>query len=105
MQTQWWLESFAKCSELGLSTHWEAGIRKAIPDAEGLLVSLVVIPEGPGDSKLQTGDVLIKVNGVFLVKFVEMDAILDSDVHRTLDILIQRHGQEIELQIEVQDSA
>jgi pro-apoptotic serine protease NMA111 len=43
IQTQWWLESFAKCSELGLSTHWEAEIRKAIPDAEGLLVSLVVM--------------------------------------------------------------
>src|SRR5882762_5558722 len=73
IQTQWIIKPFDECRRLGLTPNWEAAVRKSAPKETGMLVAEIVLPDGPGDGKLQEGDVLIKVNGDLLTQFVKLD--------------------------------
>lgn len=103
VQTQWMLKPFDECRRLGLSPDWESAVRKAAPKENSMLVAEIVLPEGPGDAKVQEGDVLIKVNGELLTSFVKLDAILDMSVGEHIDLLLQRGGEEIEVRLQVGD--
>lgn len=103
IQTQWILKPFDECRRLGLMPDTEAAIRKVFPKETGMLVAEIVLPQGPADRKLQEGDVLVKVNGELLTQFVRLDAILDSNVERKVELLIQRGGRDIEVELEVGD--
>ena len=103
IQTQWMLKPFDECRRLGLSPDWESAVRKAAPKETSMLVAEIVLPEGPGDGKVQEGDVLIKVNGELLTSFVKLDAILDSSVGKPVELIIQRGGEELEVRLEVGD--
>src|SRR5690606_35865026 len=63
----------------------------------------IVLPEGPSDSKIEEGDVLIKVNGELLTQFIRLDDILDSSVGKTVKLLLQRGPEDIEVEIDVGD--
>jgi len=101
MQTQWLIKPFDECRRLGLTPEHEAAIRKGFPKETGLLVADIVLPQGPGDGKLEEGDVLVKVNGEILTQFVRLDEILDSSVGKTVEILVQRGGEDVEVNLEV----
>ena len=103
IQTQWIIKPFDECRRLGLTPEWEAAIRKGFPKETGMLVAEIVLPEGPADGKLEEGDVLIKVKGDLLTKFVDLDSILDSHVGETITILVQRGGQDVEVELKVGD--
>ena len=103
VQTQWMIKPFDECRRLGLTAEREAAIRKGYPKETGMLVAEVVLPEGPADKKIEEGDVLIKVNGELLTQFVRLDDILDSHVGRKISILVQRGGQDAEVELEVGD--
>ncbi|KAF1985448.1 Pro-apoptotic serine protease NMA111 [Aulographum hederae CBS 113979] len=103
IQTQWLLKPFDECRRLGLTPGREAEVRAMFPEEIGMLCAEVVLPKGPADNKLEEGDVLIKVNGELLTKFVPLDDILDSSVGGKVTLLVQREGQEIETTIEVGD--
>ena len=103
IQTQWVIEPFDQCRRLGLSAEHEAAIRKGFPTETGLLVAETVLPEGPADGKLEEGDVLIKVNGEILTQFIALEDILDSNVGGKVKILIQRGGNDLEVEIEIGD--
>lgn len=103
IQTQWILKPFDECRRLGLSPEWEAAVRKAAPKETGMLVAEIVLPEGPGDGKLQEGDVLIRVNGELLTQFVRLDAVLDSSVGKYIHLLVQRGGVNVEMYCPVED--
>ena len=103
IQTQWIIRPFDECRRLGLSAEHEAAIRKGFPKETGLLVAEVVLPEGPADNKLRVGDVLIKVNDEILTQFIRLDAMLDSSVGKTLKVLVQRGGEDVEVDLEVGD--
>ena len=103
IQTQWIIRPFDECRRLGLSAEHEAAIRKGFPKETGLLVAEVVLPEGPADSKLRVGDVLVKVNGEILTQFIRLDEILDSSVGDRVKILVQRGGEDVEVELEVGD--
>jgi len=68
-----------------------------------MLVAEIVLPEGPADHLIEEGDVLIKVNGELLTQFVRLDDILDSRVGGQVKILVQRGGQDIEVDVGVGD--
>lgn len=101
IQTQWLIKPFDECRRLGLTADHEAAIRKGFPKETGLLVADIVLPEGPADGKLEEGDVLVKVNDEILTQFVRLDDILDSSVGKTVKILVQRGGQDVEVDLEV----
>lgn len=103
IQTQWIIKPFDECRRLGLTAEHEAAIRKGFPKETGLLVAEIVLPQGPADKQLEEGDVLIKVNGEILTQFVRLDDILDSSVGKKVKILVQRGGQDVEVELEVGD--
>ncbi|KAH8173010.1 PDZ-like domain-containing protein [Sarocladium implicatum] len=103
IQTQFLLKPFDECRRLGLTPEWEAALRKAFPDETNMLVAEIVLPEGPSDGKIKEGDVLVKVNGQMLTQFLRLDDILDSNVGNTIKVLLQRGGEDVEVEIEVGD--
>ncbi|KAL2137230.1 hypothetical protein VTI74DRAFT_6441 [Chaetomium olivicolor] len=103
IQCQFLLKPFDECRRLGLSPEWEAQMRKAFPKETNMLVAEIVLPQGPSHGKIEEGDVLIKVNGELLTQFIRLDDILDSNVGKTVDLLLLRGGEEVEVKIEVGD--
>ncbi|EGP86655.1 Peptidase, trypsin-like protein [Zymoseptoria tritici IPO323] len=103
IQTQWILKAFDECRRLGLTSKWEDQVRKQFPKETGMLVAEVVLPKGPGHQKLEEGDVLLKVNGELLTQFVRLDDILDSSVGGQVKLLIQRGGEDMEVELSVGD--
>ena len=103
IQTQWMLKPFDECRRLGLTSAWEAEIRKGYPKETGTLVAEIVLPEGPADKLLEEGDVLLKVNGELLTQFIRLDEILDTHVGEKIKILVQRGGEDVDVEVEVGD--
>lgn len=103
IQCQFLMKPFEECRRLGLKSEWEAEVRHKFPGVNSMLVAEIVLPEGPSDSKIEEGDVLIKVNGELLTQFIRLDDILDSSVGKTVKLLLQRGPEDIEVEIEVGD--
>ncbi|KAK4125449.1 trypsin-like serine protease [Parathielavia appendiculata] len=103
IQCQFLLKPFDECRRLGLNPEWEAQVRKAFPKETNMLVAEIVLPEGPSHHKIEEGDVLIKVNGELLTQFIRLDDVLDSSVGQTVRLLLQRGGEDVEVEIEVGD--
>lgn len=97
------MKPFDECRRLGLDPQWEAAIRKQFPKETNMLVAEVVLPQGPGDSKILEGDVLIKVNDELLTQFSRLDAILDASVGQKVKILVQRGGVDMAVELDVGD--
>ncbi|KAM0718272.1 hypothetical protein Q7P37_006604 [Cladosporium fusiforme] len=103
IQTQWMLKAFDECRRLGLSSEWEAKVRAEFPKETGMLVAEVILPDGPGHTHLEEGDVLVKVNGELLTQFTRLDDILDTSVGQKVKLLIQRGGTDLEVELNVCD--
>jgi hypothetical protein len=103
IQTQWLTKPFDECRRLGLTPEWEAVVRKGFPKEVGMLVAETVLPEGPAHEHIEEGDILLKVNGELLTKFVRLDEILDDSVGKPVKLLISRGGQDIEVELTVGD--
>jgi pro-apoptotic serine protease NMA111 len=103
IQCQWMIKPFDECRRLGLTPEWESAVRSGFPKETGMLVAEIVLPEGPSDKKIEEGDVLIKVNGELLTQFVRLDDILDSNIDKKIHLLLQRGGEDVEVEIEVGD--
>ena len=103
IQTQWVIKPFDECRRLGLTAEWETKVRTALPKETGMLVSEVVLPDGPAHKHLEEGDVLIQVNGDLLTQFVRLDDVLDSSVGGKVRLLILRGGKELTVELNVGD--
>ncbi|KAF3917348.1 hypothetical protein ABW21_db0201496 [Orbilia brochopaga] len=103
IQTQWLIKPFDECRRLGLTPPWEAAIRQDFPKEIGMLVAETVLPSGPGYKLIEEGDILIKINDELITKFVRLDDILDSSVGKKTQLLLQRGGQDIEVELTVGD--
>lgn len=97
------MKPFDECRRLGLDPQWEAAIRKEFPKETNMLVAEVVLPQGPAHMRLEEGDVLIKVNGELLTAFTRLDAILDASVGGKVQILVQRGGADMAVELSVGD--
>jgi len=78
-------------------------MRKEFPKETGMLVAEVVLPEGPGHVKVEEGDVLVKANGELLTQFIRLDATLDGSVGGKIKLLLQRGGEDVEVELDVGD--
>jgi S1-C subfamily serine protease len=103
IQCQFLLKPFDECRRLGLTPEWEAAMRKEFPNETNLLVAEIILPSGPSDTKIEEGDVLIKVNDQLITQFLRLDDILDSSVGKTIKVQLQRGGEDVIVEIEVGD--
>lgn len=105
VQAEWRLRSFEECRRMGLTDEWKDKVREQFPDHSSMLVTGWVLPEGPADGKIATGDILLKVNGKLVTLFLPLNEALDASVGKSLDLLVLRNGQELSATIDVQDFA
>ncbi|KAI1826500.1 Pro-apoptotic serine protease NMA111 [Xylaria intraflava] len=103
IQCQFLFKPFDECRRLGLTQNWETAARKAFPKATNMLVAEIILPEGPSHNKIQEGDVLLKVNGEMVTQFIRLDDILDSNVGNTVRLTLQRGGEDIEVDINIEN--
>lgn len=103
MQVQWLIKPFDECRRLGLASAWEAEVRTKFPKETGMLVAEIVLPKGPAHTKIEEGDVLVKVNDELLTQFVRLDDILDSSVGGKVKLLVQRGGEDFEVTVDIED--
>jgi S1-C subfamily serine protease len=103
LQAKWTHEAFHKCQNLGLPDSWVTTVQQIIPDETGMLVIKSVLPEGPADSILEEGDVILKVNGKLVTKFSQITKFLDCNVLKDISMTVQRWDKEIEVTVVVGD--
>ncbi len=101
LQTTFAYKGFDECRRLGLRVDTEAALREAqggAADGTGGTGALVVedtTPGGPGEGALEVGDVLVKIGGEFVTNFVTLEETLDDNVSTTLEVVVERGGEEV----------
>jgi S1-C subfamily serine protease len=88
---------------LGLRAATQAAARRAAPDLTGMLVVQEVQPGSPTEGVLLPGDILVRVNGKLVTTFEPLSEILDASVSRRIAVEVERGGERVERQLEVQD--
>lgn len=94
---------FDELRRLGLRPETEQACRAADPAGIGLLIVDKRIPGGVTDGLLEPGDILLRVEGEFIPRFVTLDDCLDSSVDRTITLDIERGGRPLTVQARVHD--
>ena len=88
---------------LGLRSATEAAARRAAPALTGMLVVKQVQPGSPTEGALLPGDILVRVNGQLVTTFDPLAEVLDGSVGRSVVVEVERGGERVERQLEVQD--
>ncbi|CAN6889015.1 unnamed protein product [Brassica oleracea] len=97
-------KGFDEIRRLGLRTGTEQVVRHASPPGEtGMLVVDSVVPRGPADKQLESGDVLVRVNGTVLTQFLNLENLIDDGVGQIVELEIERGGQPLTVNVSVQD--
>ncbi|CAF2103483.1 BnaA05g32590D [Brassica napus] len=97
-------KGFDEIRRLGLRTGTEQVVRHASPPGEtGMLVVDSVVPSGPADKHLESGDVLVRVNGTVLTQFLNLENLIDDSVGQIVELEIERGGQPLTVNVSVQD--
>jgi S1-C subfamily serine protease len=103
LQTVFVYTPYDELVRLGLQAATQELARKARPDLTGMLVVDEVLPGSPTEGKLQPGDILTHVNGQLVTTFQPLDEILDASVGRTVDLVVERGGERVQLKLPVTD--
>ncbi|KAG6779093.1 hypothetical protein POTOM_015460 [Populus tomentosa] len=97
-------KGFDETRRLGLPNETEQMVRQAsAPGETGMLVVDSVVPCGPADRQLESGDVLVHVNGEVTTQFLKLEALLDDSVGKKIELQIERGGTSLTVNIVVQD--
>ncbi|GAB4832400.1 Protease Do-like 7 [Ancistrocladus abbreviatus] len=97
-------KGFDEIKRLGLQRDTEMMVRRASPLAEtGMLVVDSVVPGGPSHKHLETGDVLVRVNGEVMTQFLKLESLLDDSVNQKVQLQIERGGTSMTVDLVVQD--
>jgi len=96
-------QSYDELRRLGLRAETEASVREAFPDAIGMLVFDETVPGGAAYGRLESGDILLRVQGKPINSFAALEAILDDSVGESLAIQVERGGALVEVSLTVED--
>ncbi|XP_011006441.1 PREDICTED: protease Do-like 7 [Populus euphratica] len=97
-------KGFDETRRLGLPNETEQMVRQgSAPGETGMLVVDSVVPCGPADRQLESGDVLVRVNGEVTTQFLKLEALLDDSVDKKIELQIERGGTSLTVSIVVQD--
>ena len=103
LQTTFSYTPYDELRRLGLPQDTEAAMRKANPDNTGMLVVDQVQPGSPAFGALQTGDILISVNGRGITTFEPLEELLDDSIGQRLKLTVQRGAAARSVEVEVSD--
>ncbi len=95
--------AFDELRRLGLRDSTEADIRREFSGQTGMLVVDEIIPGGVADGRLQVGDIVVQVNGNFVTNFVPLASVLDGSVGRAVQLVVERYGEVMDVEVEVRD--
>ncbi len=88
-------QTYDELRRLGLNKETEAIVRRDFPGQTGMLTVSHVLPGSPAYDKLETGDILVRIDGEFVTEFVALADILDNNVGSSVSIEIERGGNTI----------
>ena len=103
LQTTFRSKPYDELRRLGLTDESERVARETFPKQTGMLTVAQVIPGSLASELLAPGDILIRVNGDLITKFVPLEAILDSHVGKEIEIQVERGGKRIVANVRVDD--
>ena len=103
LQTLFLYKPYDELRRLGLPEDIEAELRKENPAMIGGLVVEETVPGGAGWGVLQSGDVLLSVNGERMQSFVPLEAVLDDNVGGTVSVDVLRGGETLSFTLGVDD--
>lgn len=107
LQTTFDYKPYDEVRRLGLRSELEVKLRK-VNHGVGLLVVRRSLPQSEAHEKLQPGDIIIKgaVSGAplkWIRRFDELEALLDENVERNIQLLVERNGAPVEVNVRVDD--
>ncbi|MCP5328519.1 MAG: trypsin-like peptidase domain-containing protein [Sinobacteraceae bacterium] len=103
LQTVFTYAPYDELRRLGLDTETEVEVRRIFPAYTGMLVVAEVQPGSPADGALQPGDILRKVNGLYVTQFEPLAAVLDEGVGQTVKLELSRGGKAISTSLPIGD--
>ncbi|KAI3917810.1 hypothetical protein MKW92_008436 [Papaver armeniacum] len=97
-------KGFNETRKLGLKRETEQMVRHVSPAGEtGMLVVDSLVPDGPAHKLLEPGDILVRVNGEVITRFLDLETVLDNSVGQNIDLFIQRGDILLPVNLLVQD--
>jgi S1-C subfamily serine protease len=103
LSTDFGYTPYDELERLGLTAATESAVRGAFPTLTGMLVVSKVLPGSPSSGVLQPGDILVRVNGRYVTQFEPLEALLDDNVGSTVDLSLERGGQNISAKLPITD--
>jgi len=94
---------FDELRRLGLRKETEALLRETFPDGTGMIVVDQIIPGGPADSRLEPGDLLVRIDGELVNAFLPIEATLDESVGDSVVLDVERGGRPLQVELPVAD--
>jgi len=94
---------YDELERLGLTASTQTAARGAFPALTGMLVVSKVLPGSPSSGVLQPGDILVRVNGHYVTQFEPLEALLDENVGGTVELSLERGGQNITAKLPITD--
>ncbi|PIA15825.1 Pro-apoptotic serine protease NMA111 [Coemansia reversa NRRL 1564] len=88
---------------LGLNMSIESRMRETFPASQGMLAVRAVLPKGPADGSLRSGDIIVAINGQPVVDFVRLEDITDTNVGKDIQLNVCRGSKAYDVRISVQD--
>jgi S1-C subfamily serine protease len=103
LQTTFSYTPYDELRRLGLTAETETAMRKGYPDNTGMLVVDQIQPGSPAFGVLQTGDIVIAIDGRTILTFEPLEELLDGAIGKHLTLKIQRGTVTRNVDIEVSD--
>src|SRR5579862_4665816 len=94
---------YDELTRLGLTGGTEATVRKTFPQYTGMLVVSEVLPGSPSENVLQSGDILVKLNGKPVAQFEPLEEVLDGSVGGQVELDLVRGGKPVSGKLPVGD--
>ncbi|PVV01926.1 hypothetical protein BB560_002544 [Smittium megazygosporum] len=102
LQAEFEYTPYHELSRLGLPHDVEKLNRFLFPESTGMFCVTKVLPEGPGDKKLQNGDILVALDGKPISNFIDISEILDNNVGHEISVSVIKQSQPVTFSCTVQ---
>jgi S1-C subfamily serine protease len=103
LQTTFVHRPFDELDRLGLDPDAEAEVRRRFPERTGMLIVDRVTPGGPAADGLEPGDILLRIEGEWVLDFIALETWLDDGVEQSLTLEIDRAGELLSMDLTVGD--